>query len=317
MAPASAAALPARRPSRCPVCAPAVPPGEEVVAHGTQRVVRCSGCGLVRLAEFPAPEAVRENVSGNYGYHGEIDFTRPWTLAEATRTVAFANEEASHARLERLLSRAGLDLASRLRVHDVGCSCGFSLYLGRRRGWEMTGNDLSELRRDFGQRVLGVDVFVGYFSDYPAPAASLDAVLLRHVLEHLPDPLGELTLVRERLSEGGVLVVEVPNFAAPTLKLQLLRQRLGMRRRGLEFIGVYEPVAEHLWQFTSRTLAALLGKAGFEVRAVETASAHSNHSAAVRALLRHSMHRARLGNYLVVAARRARRPAGAPDPQGS
>ena len=288
--------------SRCALCAPGDPPVREVIAAGPHRVVRCEACGLVRLERFPAPDEIAGIVQDEgYGHHGETDFRRTYAAEELRALRAWENAEGVHRQLVRLLARIGLDVARPLRFHDVGCSEGFSLHLAREQGWRPSGNDLSPVRRDFGRRHLGVDFALGYFAGCDLAPASLDVVSMRHVLEHIPDPLAELALVRERLAPGGALVLEVPNFANGALRLKLLRQRLGLRRPALDFLGV----PEHLWQFTGRTLARLLEAAGFRVAHVGTSSAHVNHSAATRALLRATVHRLRLGNYLLVAATRA------------
>jgi SAM-dependent methyltransferase len=181
--------------------------------------------------------------------------------------------------------------------------------VGKREGWICSGNDLSPLRREFGRRNLGVDFALAPFS--ALPSEPLEVVVMRHVLEHLRDPLVEISSARDRLVDGGLLVVEAPNYAAPSLRLKTWRQRIGLRRGSLRFLGV----PEHQWQFTARTLGLLLKKAGLRVVSVGTASRQANHSAPVRALLRQTLHRLRLGSYLVMVARKQEATSGEPRKQ--
>jgi SAM-dependent methyltransferase len=270
-----------------------------VLAQAAHRLLACARCGLVRLSPLLDPQAMASIVEQeDYHYGGEIDWGRTYSWDELLQTTALRNALADHAQLKSLLERLLPARANPLRVHDIGCSEGFSLALGKREGWVCSGNDLSPIRREFGRRNLGVNFPLATFSQ--TRNEPLDVVVMRHVLEHLPDPLAELTLVRERLVEGGLLVIVAPNYAAPSLRLKTWRQQVGLRRGSLAFLGV----PEHQWQFTARTLGRLLAKCGFAVVSAETTSRQQNHSAPVRAVLRETVHRLRLGSYFLLAARK-------------
>lgn len=288
---------------KCPLCAPNDPPTVEVVTDGTYHIVRCTACDLIRLANPPALDAI-ESIVGeeDYGYHGEIDWKKSYRLEELAHTNAYRNQYADHLRLVHMLKRVGLDVHAPLRVHDIGCSVGFELFFGKQRGWHVSGNDLAPIRRDFARANLGVDFELAYFADYEPQDLPLDVVILRHVLEHLPDPVAELKLIWKRLSPLGVVVIVLPNFNAPELRLKVLRQCWGLRRGGLEFMAI----PEHHWQFTARTLERLLVRCGFAVRARMTSSTFTNHSTPVRFLKEQTINRLLLGTHLVIAAQKAR-----------
>jgi 2-polyprenyl-3-methyl-5-hydroxy-6-metoxy-1,4-benzoquinol methylase len=71
------------------------------------------------------------------------------------------------------------------------------------------------------------------------------------VLEHLDDPLGMLKTLRGRLKPGGVMVVEVPDTTGVT----------SFTNR--ESYYKIHPL-DHINAFTPRTLAAIMGQAGFK-----------------------------------------------------
>ena len=98
-----------------------------------------------------------------------------------------------------------------------------------------------------------------------------DLVSMSHVLEHLPDPVGMLRLIREKLlTDNGLLLLEVPNFYAH---------------------DSYE--LAHLACYTPHTLTEALRLAGFKVVQLE----------------RHGIPRSDLLNlYLTVLARPALPP---------
>ena len=120
----------------------------------------------------------------------------PWWQARARLTIA-------------VLERAGVHPPA--RVLDAGCGWGVTLEALERRGYKVTGLDVS-------RRVLdGLDcpdrelVVADLTQPLPGPVAAFDAVLALDVIEHLDDDraavarLGELARPR-----GGVVVVSVP-----------------------------------------------------------------------------------------------------------
>jgi 2-polyprenyl-3-methyl-5-hydroxy-6-metoxy-1,4-benzoquinol methylase len=97
------------------------------------------------------------------------------------------------------------------RMLDIGCGRGILPALMRERGWEAQGLEFSETAARHA-RELQVPVFVGNLPDSPYEPESFDAVVLWHVLEHVPDPVEALAKAREILRPGGLLVLAVPNF---------------------------------------------------------------------------------------------------------
>lgn len=87
---------------------------------------------------------------------------------------------------------------------------------------------------------------------------SFDVVTLFHVLEHLSDPLGELSRIRSMMAPGGTLLVEVPHAR------DALIDRFGCRDfRDFTFWS------EHLILHTRESLTRLLEKVGFTGISVE------------------------------------------------
>ncbi len=93
-------------------------------------------------------------------------------------------------------------------------------------------------------RVIG-DTLAGAMASGAVAPASLDAVAIINVLEHLDDDVGELVRMREALRPGGALAVFVPAIPAIYGSLDAL---VGHRRR-----------------YTREGLAAAVRSAGLEV----------------------------------------------------
>jgi SAM-dependent methyltransferase len=58
-----------------------------------------------------------------------------------------------------------------------------------------------------------------HYAPYGDLPAHFDLILCRHVLEHTYDPVKFLESVRDLMSPGGVLLIEVPNLEAPLRKV--------------------------------------------------------------------------------------------------
>jgi hypothetical protein len=92
------------------------------------------------------------------------------------------------------------------------------------------------------------------------------------VLEHLPDPQGELEKIHELLSDRGQLVIEVPNFGSWYARL---------------FQGHWfhlDP-PRHLYHFSPNTLLELLEKTGFHTLDLSTTQLKYDAFGAVQSLL--------------------------------
>jgi SAM-dependent methyltransferase len=136
--------------------------------------------------------------------------------------------------------------ASRGRILDIGSAWGFFLYVCRERGWDAWGVDPARVESEYARRRFGLPIVTGTLADARFPSESFDVVTLWHVLEHLPDPVGELGEIRRILKPGGLLVISVPT--AHSLK---------------DFD--YGPVPLHCWYFERTTLSVLIEREGFRV----------------------------------------------------
>jgi 2-polyprenyl-3-methyl-5-hydroxy-6-metoxy-1,4-benzoquinol methylase len=138
------------------------------------------------------------------------------------------------------------------RALDIGCGNGAHLMYLHSLGWEVTGFDLQD-NTDPVVRAAGIPVLTGSLDALHVLRGFFDVVSMWHVLEHLHDPVAELTRVRKLLSPNGALVVEVPNSGSVAARL------LGCRWHQWD-------LPRHLSHFTPRTLARVLALAGLRVQ---------------------------------------------------
>ncbi|GEM_PF-1172023 len=135
------------------------------------------------------------------------------------------------------------------RVLEVGCSYGFFVEYLVERGWRAQGVDVSANAVSYA-RGRGLSCRCLRIEDFP-PGETFDAVVMIHVLEHLPRPVEMLKFVSTLLEPAGIVYIRVPNLAS----------RLVNRGR-TALLGHLKP-REHLSYFTPETLTRALGAAGF------------------------------------------------------
>ncbi|MEW5947316.1 MAG: class I SAM-dependent methyltransferase [bacterium] len=106
------------------------------------------------------------------------------------------------------------------RLLDIGCGTGLLLEMGRERGWEISGVELSPWAARRAADRLGVPVRVSRLEDVPFPGEPFDAVTAIEVVEHTPDPVVFLKNVREMVKPDGALVLSTPNAGSLFRTLQ-------------------------------------------------------------------------------------------------
>jgi len=224
-------------PRPCAVCG-----GEEKAPWaqlGPFTAVRCVACGLVWVDPFLTDEGLTRYYAGYRSAR-----VRDTRLMELRKRQYELDREF----LQRYIAEG--------RVLDVGCGEGrFLAALSDgfdKHGLELDPESVAFARANvpFGERIvqwrLGEDGF--------APA-QFDLVIMRGVIEHLPDPRGAMQRVGELLKPGGYFFItatpNVDSFCA-----EVYREKWNQ----------FQP-AEHLYYFSVRTLARLCAAFALELAA--------------------------------------------------
>ena len=198
-------------------------PGE----HGD--LFACADCGAVQQPGLPSGADLHD-------------------LYRDMRDDAYLHEEAGRrATARRLLDLIGRHVAGGSLL-DVGCGHGLLLDEARRRGFEVSGLELSRAAAAYARDVLGLDVAEAPLED---TGRRYDVIVLADVVEHLDDPAGALRTCASMLADGGALCVVTPDPASPTAKLA------GSRWWGL--------VPAHTCLLPRRTLRELLSASGLVI----------------------------------------------------
>lgn len=213
----------------CLVCAAAV--------QSFPGFVRCTSCGLEALDPAPTDEELDRSYATAYG-EGGIKFRGS---AELVLRVA----------ADRMARHIHSSLPKRARIVDVGCGRGVVAGALAHRGCTVVGVERSL------DAVRGLDPRVQVciapnLADADLKPASFDAVVCRHVLEHLRDPVSSAEAMWRLLKPGGALFVEVPNVAS-------------VQSRVFRADWLHRDPPRHLTHFTPQALRALLLRTGFAI----------------------------------------------------
>jgi SAM-dependent methyltransferase len=206
-------------------------------------VVRCDGCGLLRLDPRPSSEELSLYYPRDYWF--APDPSAASRFEERYRRLVLRD----HVRFVERAWRASGPTGPLL---DVGSGGGLFLAMMRERGFPAVGLDFSAQAAAVAWRRQGAPAVCARLEQAPFAAGRFAAITMFHVLEHLPDPRAFLAAARNLLAPEGRLVVQVPNAAC--WQFRLLRGA---------WTGVDVP--RHLFNFRARDLEKLLACCGFQV----------------------------------------------------
>ncbi len=217
--------------------------------------VRCLRCSLIFVEPQPTAleiaamydEAYFTNCTDTCGAHGPVAYMEMAQNSDRQRRAAAE-------RLDALIRRR---VSDRGRFLEVGCGPGFLLHEVRELGWSVHGLEISEYAVRHASDTLGLQVTRGDIADGIFEDGRFDAIFLGDVLEHLPDPLASLNLLKRWLRSDGVLAIAVPS----TMNLASARLGLAIYRARGRFKTLRIP-PYHLFEYTPRSLRGTLDAAG-------------------------------------------------------
>lgn len=245
----------------CRICGTAeCTPVVTVEAGATSTWVRCAGCGVQRIAPYPSEQELTAYYDDHYREKddfGEAGF-------EVSHKLRYSDAYSAQVAEEYRLSLADVGLTPDVstRVLDYGCADGGFLDYLRNAGIpaeQLTGVDVSaEMIAVVNERGLhGVTVA----EQDTIARQRFDLITLWDVIEHVPDPVGTLSWLRQLLGEGGRLFMQTP-------RVGLLSDLLGAR------FEHYLPL-EHLHLFTRDALVGAAERAGFALVAAASFGANA------------------------------------------
>lgn len=205
---------------------------------GGFRIVRCKNCNLVYINP-------RLNAQSLKIIYGKTYFNRH--TQEKLLKMRLEMYKIEIAEIEKLKFGG--------KILDVGCGEGYMLSLFGKK-WEKFGTEINRTSAKFALDKFGVQVKTGYLKDANFTTNQFDAISIRGVIEHLPNPLGEMKEIARILKPNGIVAVNTPNIECLTAKIFKENYRL------------IDPKV-HLYYFSSDTLSQMIKKAGLEVKQIK------------------------------------------------
>ncbi len=202
-------------------------------------LVKCQSCGLIQVYPIPAEETRRQINTSIYS-------------VEEYKKRCFKDE-----RFFRRWSKDKLGIIEKLmpakgKMLDIGCSYGFFLDEASKQGWDTYGIEINTVTGSYARDKFGKKVFVGSLEESLFELSSFDVITLWDVIEHTPEPVNFLKLLKKYLKPQGIICVQVPNI--DSFISHLKNDKWDWLTPG-----------DHLYFFSKETLGTILGSAGFKI----------------------------------------------------
>ncbi len=234
---------------------------------GSWGLRRCSNptCRHVWLDPQPIGVDLHLLYEEYYTHGAVVEETRPRTALKPLRRLSRFGYEA-FVRLSGLAREREAAFEMYLgnrppgRLLEIGCGSGERLARFAAKGWSVQGQDVDAKAVAHARAATGLPVHLGPIESLPGSAGPFDAVVMNHVIEHVPDPEALLRQAGALIAAGGVLVAVTPNI-----------ESLGHRWFDADWRGLEPP--RHLHLFYPRTLAGVARRAGLNDIRVTTSAA--------------------------------------------
>lgn len=213
----------------------------------------CSRCGLVFLNPRMTAQAYGEFYQGVYrplvsAFHGRLIDAR--TIQQEQREYAV-----ERAALLGPFLRDG----ERRTLLDIGGSTGVvASHLVSAFGLRGTLIDPAPAEVEEARR-LGLETITGLVEEHDFGDRRFDVVIICQTVDHLLDVAGTLARVRQLLTAGGILFIDIVDFRAAYLRNASVEAAIKI---------------DHPYYLTEETMTAFLRRAGFAVRRTDYAADH-------------------------------------------
>lgn len=150
------------------------------------------------------------------------------------------------------------------RALEVGCGTGFLMRELKNAGWLVEGIEWDPAACEVARVNTGAVVRLGDFRELDLPLGAYGLVVLRHVFEHLNDPLAALKRVGDLLAPGGRGVLFYPN--PESLGARIFRSQ-----------WYYWDPPRHLVFVSANSLGQLAERAGLFTVSIRTTARFASH----------------------------------------
>jgi len=241
---------------RCPFCG--APNPFPRYRYGASAILACASCDLMWLHPRPDRDQLYE-LYGTMKYFTNSDFFNEGE----SHIYGYVDYMAERANKQYRYRKIVQDVKSRLIRDrgerpspmswlDVGCGLGFLLDVAFDEGFRVGGVEFNKAAVEYIRAKYTFPVLHGPLEDVPIQG-TYDVISLFDVVEHLSDPVKDLTRLRDVVAPGGYILIQTMD--SRSLMSRLLGRKLEDFRR----------TREHLYFFSRKSMTAVLNRSGWEV----------------------------------------------------
>lgn len=145
-------------------------------------------------------------------------------------------------KVKKVFNKSGANLL------DIGCGTGWTTAIWKEAGFQTIGLESSPVRSKIAKEKYHLDVYPDHLENFKTDQL-FDVIIMRHLFEHIEDPVAMLKKIKKFLKPNGILLIVIPNIAC-----------IGryVFRENWEWVLPW-----HLHFYTPKTLSRLLTKTGF------------------------------------------------------
>lgn len=184
----------------CPSCETKVRTARyKYIQNGKEsRIYRCSTCGLM----FARPILIHELSQRQMDSVDDAELFNNPLLKKLHENFIIKKEILS---VRKILHKKDFSLL------DIGCGTGWTSNIWKKEGASVTGLEPSAVRSKIARERYGLRIIPSYIEHFEN-TEKFDVIIMRHIIEHLENPLSVLTKVKQHLTKGGLILIVVPNI---------------------------------------------------------------------------------------------------------
>ena len=172
------------------------------------KVMKCINCSHIQLSPIPTVEEEKQFYNKNLQQKNIRDVISIKKLHEKMITDT-----------ERRVSFVSKLTPKKGRILEIGSGHGFFLEMMRKKGFKMTGIEVSKEKQKILKKVTKAKILSININENNPEIGFFDTIVFFHVLEHMREPIDFLKKCKKLLKPKGKIVVEVPNYDDFQLKL--------------------------------------------------------------------------------------------------
>lgn len=234
---------------------------------GKFNIVKCKNCGLVYINPRPTKNEIKKFYPENYEFYRQIEVNENQSLSFWQHTkelivktniggeLKIIKDRLDNILLGEIPKIRRLEGIKKGKVLDLGCGIGVYLKTLKELEWETVGIDINFRAVKIAKESFGLNVFCGELHDLSFPDKSFDVVTAYASFEHVHNPSKLLQEVHRVLKNSGLFVIYLQNSGCIELKI-------------FKTYWYHLDVPRHLYNFSTKTLKAILHKNGFSVTKV-------------------------------------------------